>query len=295
MMALQGSCNRAPKSDHDYIARSLKDFEKWSEQIVCFCAIVSTSGVLQWMEQLPEYQLQHRAPFGPFANGENFGAYYPHFRLSLLLLPISTFSMIYFPSSFFSVNLFSFFYLFPNLFSFFLVFDYQFSFFHLFGNLFPPPFSLFLPIFLFSFLLHFYFPFSLFPSLFLFRFYLLSFFNSKSFLSSLQPLLLFRFYLFTSFVHPRACRKKKNNKKKDQKKKEGERSRRVIPRTETKEEVGNKRKITGESFRFHVLARGLHKKLDFTQNAFCFYMLKGLMADPTRLLTVSSRFYELNL
>lgn len=101
MMALQGSCNRAPKSDHDYIARSLKDFEKWSEQIVCFCAIVSTSGVLQWMEQLPEYQLQHRAPFGPFANGENFGAYYPHFRLSLFLLPISTFSMIYFPSSFF--------------------------------------------------------------------------------------------------------------------------------------------------------------------------------------------------
>lgn len=101
MMALQGSCNRAPKSDHDYIARSLKDFEKWSEQIVCFCAIVSTSGVLQWMEQLPEYQLQHRASFGPFANGENFSAYYPHFRLSLFLLPISTFSIIYFPSNFF--------------------------------------------------------------------------------------------------------------------------------------------------------------------------------------------------
>lgn len=190
MMALQGSCNRAPKSDHDYIARSLKDFEKWSEQIVCFCAIVSTSGVLQWMEQLPEYQLQHRASFGPFANGENFSAYYPHFRLSLFLLPISTFSMIYFPSSFFSVNLFSFFHLFPNLFSFFIVFDYQFSFFHLFGNLFPPPFSLFLPVFLFpSFCT------SIFPFLY---FHPFSSFVSISFPSSIPNLFFLHFSLFFS-------------------------------------------------------------------------------------------------
>lgn len=193
MMALQGSCNRAPKSDHDYIARSLKDFEKWSEQIVCFCAIVSTSGVLQWMEQLPEYQLQHRAPFGPFANGENFSAYYPHFRLSLLLLPISTFSMIYFPSSFFSVNLFSFFYLFPNLFSFFLVFDYQFSFFHLFGNLFSS--SLFL---IFAHLP--FFP-SFFTSIFPFLyFHPFSSFVSISFPSSIPNLFFLHFSLFSSFA-----------------------------------------------------------------------------------------------
>lgn len=257
---------------------------------------MSTSGVLQWMEQLPEYQLQHRASFGPFANGENFSAYYPHFRLSLLLLPISTFSMIYFPSSFFSVNLFSFFHLFPNLFSFFIVFDYQFSFFHLFGNLFSSSLFLifaYLPFFLpFALLFSLFFisiPFPLsFLSHFLLQFQIFSFFTS----ASSPPLSLLPLYL----LRPPTCSQKEKNKKdQKKKKKEGERSRRVIPRTETKEEVGNKRKITGESFRFHVLARELHKKLDFTQNAFCFYMLKGLMADPTRLLTVSSRFYELNL